>query len=297
MVTYMALPRPDLWRHPRANGRPAAPVHGAPVFVLAVVIACSVPVDTDLLLGLTLRGAVLVCAASVQAFGQPDHKIGDIGNYKVGRLDSSLHVLYSRRGCDAFSTSSMETLWTEASTAWRSVYCLRSSNLLGLLSIRPLALAAGHFAAVCAQASLSGTHLPRSRYARPLLCFAYGPSPIIPLVGAGNHEDRTTNTVYGFAHECKERFARGGEEVWHKINEVFAYLPLAARVDGKILCVHGGIGRVTRYAVFPSAAVSVASRLLFAVTLRQTDEAALACLQAVADCCDQATSGPRLPGT
>ena len=31
--------------------------------------------------------------------------------------------------------------------------------------------------------------------------------------------------------------------VWRRINELFNYLPLAASIEGKILCMHGGIGR------------------------------------------------------
>ena len=31
--------------------------------------------------------------------------------------------------------------------------------------------------------------------------------------------------------------------VWRRINDLFNYLPLAASIEGKILCMHGGIGR------------------------------------------------------
>lgn len=31
--------------------------------------------------------------------------------------------------------------------------------------------------------------------------------------------------------------------MWRRINELFNYLPLAATIEGKILCMHGGIGR------------------------------------------------------
>ena len=31
--------------------------------------------------------------------------------------------------------------------------------------------------------------------------------------------------------------------MWRRINELFNYLPLAASIEGKILCMHGGIGR------------------------------------------------------
>lgn len=61
----------------------------------------------------------------------------------------------------------------------------------------------------------------------------------------GHHEDKMVNKVYGFAEECAQKF---GEDitlqtsVFQRINKVFEYLPLAALIDNKYLCVHGGIG-------------------------------------------------------
>jgi len=70
----------------------------------------------------------------------------------------------------------------------------------------------------------------------------YGPR--ITLL-RGNHEATDTNTIYGFHEECKERLgATDGETVWKAFNNVFSHLPLGALIEGKILCIHGGIGRV-----------------------------------------------------
>ena len=61
----------------------------------------------------------------------------------------------------------------------------------------------------------------------------------------GNHEDRMINAAFGFAEECSSRL---GEEpsdpdsVFNKVNDVFDWLPLAALIDDKIVCLHGGIG-------------------------------------------------------
>lgn len=45
--------------------------------------------------------------------------------------------------------------------------------------------------------------------------------------------------------ECMERIAGGkGEIVWKAVNDMFMWLPLAARINRKVLCVHGGIGRI-----------------------------------------------------
>ncbi|CAH2039025.1 unnamed protein product [Thlaspi arvense] len=59
----------------------------------------------------------------------------------------------------------------------------------------------------------------------------------------GNHESRLTNEVYGFKAECMERMGvSDGEQAWEQINILFNLLPLAALIEKKILCMHGGIG-------------------------------------------------------
>jgi len=59
----------------------------------------------------------------------------------------------------------------------------------------------------------------------------------------GNHEAHDINALFGFRLECLERLGEEFVYVWRRINELFNYLPLAASIEGKILCMHGGIGR------------------------------------------------------
>ncbi|KAF9762953.1 Serine/threonine-protein phosphatase PP1 [Nosema granulosis] len=54
----------------------------------------------------------------------------------------------------------------------------------------------------------------------------------------GNHECASINRIYGFYDECKRRY---DVQLWKIFTECFNWLPIAALVDSKILCMHGGI--------------------------------------------------------
>ena len=54
----------------------------------------------------------------------------------------------------------------------------------------------------------------------------------------GNHESAQINRVYGFYDECKQRYS---VKLWKKFAQCFDQMPVAALIEDKILCMHGGL--------------------------------------------------------
>lgn len=71
-----------------------------------------------------------------------------------------------------------------------------------------------------------------------LLCLKAKFPERITLV-RGNHESRQITQVYGFYEECVQKY--GNTSVWKACCQVFDFMTLGAIVDGKVLCVHGGL--------------------------------------------------------
>ena len=86
-----------------------------------------------------------------------------------------------------------------------------------------------------------GDYVDRGKQSLETICLllAYKikyPSKVTLL--RGNHESSVTNRIYGFYDECKRRY---NVRLWRSFTELFNYLPVAALIDEKILCMHGGL--------------------------------------------------------
>jgi protein phosphatase len=61
----------------------------------------------------------------------------------------------------------------------------------------------------------------------------------------GNHECKAVANKYGFRTECEGYFENG--KVYRRFCESFAEMPIAAVVNGRVFCVHGGLSPEIRY--------------------------------------------------
>ena len=54
----------------------------------------------------------------------------------------------------------------------------------------------------------------------------------------GNHECASLNRIYGFYDECKRRYS---VRLWRTFSDLFSCMPVAAVIEDKIFCMHGGL--------------------------------------------------------
>ena len=56
--------------------------------------------------------------------------------------------------------------------------------------------------------------------------------------------------AFGFSEECASRLGEDpndDDSIFMRINKLFEWLPLAAVIEDKIICLHGGIGSQLNY--------------------------------------------------
>lgn len=88
-----------------------------------------------------------------------------------------------------------------------------------------------------------GDYVDRGKQSIESICllFAYKikyPETVFLL--RGNHECENITKIYGFYEECQKRYSIG---LWKKFVTAFNMLPVAALIEDRILCMHGGLSK------------------------------------------------------
>jgi diadenosine tetraphosphatase ApaH/serine/threonine PP2A family protein phosphatase len=107
------------------------------------------------------------------------------------------------------------------------------------------ALARARALALCRSRAPRGGACARTSRRRSALRAAADPPLLCPLslpqnffILRGNHECASINRIYGFYDECKRRY---NIKLWKTFTDCFNCLPIAAIIDEKIFCMHGGL--------------------------------------------------------
>lgn len=87
-----------------------------------------------------------------------------------------------------------------------------------------------------------GDYVDRGNYSVEVISVLYSMKILFPnhvILLRGNHESKEITRFHGFMIECLRKLNRSA---WLQFCRSFNFLPLAALINGNMLCVHGGIG-------------------------------------------------------
>jgi len=97
-----------------------------------------------------------------------------------------------------------------------------------------------------------GDYVDRGPHSVELCAYLFGLKILFPtrvFLLRGNHEFRAQNGERDydpcFLQNCEALFRKAqAKKIWDEFNNAFEYMPLAATIDDKIFCCHGGIPRI-----------------------------------------------------